>query len=279
MNVPSVTLSSGRQVTALGMGTWKMGEDARRHSGEVAALQRGIDLGMRLIDTAEMYGEGAAEKLIGEAIRGRREDVFLVSKVYPHNAGRRGAISACERSLKRLGVDCIDLYLLHWRGSVPLDETVEAFAELQRAGKIESFGVSNFDTSDMEEAWGLPHGREVAANQILYNLTRRGVEVDLLPWCRGRGVPVMAYSPVEQGRLLSNPKLKKIAASRGATPAQVALAWLLAQPGVIVIPKASTVAHVEENHAASQVSLSAGELEEVDKAFPRPRRRVPLEML
>src|SRR5262249_35012836 len=215
-------------------------------SEELAALKRGIDLGMTLIDTAEMYGEGAAEELIAEAIRGRRGQVFLVSKVYPHNATRRGAIAACERSLRRLGVDSIDLYLLHWRGSVPLVETLDAFAELQRAGKIGSFGVSNFDTADMEEASGLNHGKEIASDQILYNLTRRSVEIDLLPWLRRSAVPVMAYSPVEQGRLLRNQKLLRIAADRHATSAQIALAWLLSQPDVIVIPKAGQVRHVEE---------------------------------
>jgi diketogulonate reductase-like aldo/keto reductase len=275
----TINLPSGREVAALGLGTWKMGEEHRHRSQEIAALQSGIDLGMTLIDTAEMYGEGAAEALVGEAIRGRRDDVFLVTKVYPHNASGRGAIAACDRSLGRLGVDMIDLYLLHWRGSIPLSETLEAFAELKRAGKIAGFGVSNFDTSDMEEAWALNHGKEIETNQILYNLTRRGVEHDLLPWCRHRHIPVMAYSPVEQGRLLRNHKLIEIAAARKATPAQIALAWLLAQPEIIAIPKASQAEHVKENRAAADIALSDAEVSMLDSAFPRPKQRRPLEML
>ncbi len=263
----------------LGLGTWKMGEDKRRREREVAALRHGIDLGVALIDTAEMYGEGGAEEVVGEAIRGLRDKVFLVSKVYPHNASRRGAIAACERSLRRLGVDSIDLYLLHWRGSVPLQETLDAFAELKRAGKIGAFGVSNFDTADMKEAWGLEHGPKIVTNQILYNLTRRGVERELLPWLRARDIPVMAYSPVEQGRLLRDRKLIQIAAARRATPAQIALAWLLAQPGVCAIPKSSDVSHVEENCAAADIALTPEELSALDRAFPRPAKRVALEML
>jgi diketogulonate reductase-like aldo/keto reductase len=267
------------QAPTLGLGTWKMGEDKRRRSEELAALRRGIELGMTLIDTAEMYGEGAAEQLIGEAIHGRREAVFLVSKIYPHNATRRGTVAACERSLRRLGVDSIDLYLLHWRGAVPLAETLEAFDELKRAGKIAAFGVSNFDTADMEEAWSAPHGRDTVANQILYNLARRGVEFELLPWLAARGVRVMAYSPVEQGRLLRNPKLAQIAAARRATPAQLALAWLLRQRGVIAIPKASSVKHVEENRAAADLTLTSDEIAALETAFPKPAKRRPLEML
>jgi len=274
-----ITLPSGRKVPALGQGTWNMGEDTRRRPQELAALQRGIDLGMTLIDTAEMYGEGAAEELIGEAIRGRRDRVFIVSKVYPYNAARADAIAACERSLGRLRVDRIDLYLLHWRGSVPLAETLDVFAELKQRGKIGGFGVSNLDTSDMEEAWDLPHGPEIETDQILYNLTRRSVEHDLLPWLRDHHVPVMAYSPVEQGRLVRNPKLAAIAKGRGATPAQIALAWLLAQPEVIAIPKSGDRKHVEENRVAADIDLSAEELATLDKAFPRPSQRKPLEML
>jgi diketogulonate reductase-like aldo/keto reductase len=270
---------AGRQVPALGLGTWKMGESSRYRSSEIAAIKHAVDLGMTLIDTAEMYGEGAAEELIGEAIRGSRDRVFLVSKVYPHNAGRRDAIAACDRSLRRLGVETIDLYLLHWPGSVPLTETLDAFADLKRAGKIGAFGVSNFDTSDMDEAWGLPHGREIATNQILYNLTRRGVEHDLLPWLHGNGVPVMAYSPVEQGKLVRHPKLAAIAGKRGATPAQIALAWVLAQPDAIAIPKSGDRNHVEENHAAADLELSPEEMAALDTAFPRPKSRKPLEVL
>jgi len=251
--IKKIALPSGREVPALGLGTWNIGDSSRRRSQEIAALQRGIELGMTLIDTAEMYGEGASEQLIGDAIRGQRDKVFLVSKVYPHNASRRRAVEACERSLRRLGADCIDLYLLHWRGSIPLQETFEAFEGLKRAGKIAAFGVSNFDTSDMEEAWAVPHGREIAVNQILYNLTRRGVEHDLLPWLRKNHVPVMAYSPVEQGRLVRHPKLAAIASKRGATASQMALAWLLAQPEVIVIPKAGDPKHVEENRRAADI--------------------------
>jgi diketogulonate reductase-like aldo/keto reductase len=256
-----------------------MAENPRRRADELASLGRAIDLGMTLIDTAEMYGEGAAEELVAEAIRGRREQVFLVSKVYPHNASRRGTIQACERSLRRLRVDSIDLYLLHWRGSVPLSETFEAFTDLEADGKIGAYGVSNFDTRDMEDAWKIAPGRLIATNQILYNLSRRNVEHDLLPWCGKHSVPVMAYSPVEQGRLIKNRRLTEIAQSKDATPAQVAIAWLLAQPGVIVIPKAGDPRHVEENRAAADIQLTDADLSALDAAFPRPRDRRPLEML
>jgi diketogulonate reductase-like aldo/keto reductase len=275
----TISLPDGRTVPALGVGTWKMGEDARHRPSEQKALKRALDLGMTLIDTAEMYGEGAAEQLIGEVIRGRRQEVFLVSKVYPHNAGRRGAVQACERSLLRMGVDTIDLYLLHWRGSVPLEETFEAFERLKESGKIGAYGVSNFDADDLEEAWELQLGQNIATNQILYNLTRRNVEHAVLPWCRERHIPVMAYSPVEQGRLLQNRKLIDIARQREATPAQIALTWLLAQDEVIVIPKAGDPQHVEENRGAADIELTAAELTELDRAFPRPRQRRSLEML
>jgi diketogulonate reductase-like aldo/keto reductase len=275
----TVTFPDGRAVPALGIGTWKMGEDPRRRAEEWAAVRQAIDLGMTLIDTAEMYGEGAAEELIGEAIRGRREEVFLVSKVYPHNAGRRGAIEACERSLRRLRVEFLDVYLLHWRGNIPIAETFEAFNKLQSDDKIRAFGVSNFDTDDMEEAFAIPAGRHIATNQILYNLSRRSPEHDLLPWCRDHHVPVMAYSPVEQGRLLHNRKLAEIAARRDATSAQIAIAWLLAQPGIIAIPKAGDPSHVEENRGAADIELTSSELAELDREFPRPRKRKPLEML
>jgi diketogulonate reductase-like aldo/keto reductase len=275
----NVTFPDGRSVPALGIGTWKMGDDKRRRPDEIKAIQQSIDLGMTLIDTAEMYGEGASEELVGEAIHGRREQVFLVSKVYPHNAGRGGAIEACERSLRRLRVDALDLYLLHWRGSIPLAETFEAFDKLVRDGKIRSFGVSNFDMGDLLEAWTIPNARALATNQILYNLTRRGIEFDLLPWCRNNRIPIMAYSPVEQGRLLRNPKLTDIARRRDATAAQVAIAWLLVQPDVIVIPKAGDPRHVAENRAAADIALSADELRKLDLAFPRPTQPMPLEML
>jgi diketogulonate reductase-like aldo/keto reductase len=242
-------------------------------------LQRGIDVGMSLIDTAEMYGEGASEHLIGEAINGRRERVFLVSKCYPQNASVRGAAAACERSLRRLGVDCLDLYLLHWRGAVPLQETVEAMAKLQAQGKIRHWGVSNLDNADMEELVALAGGQQVAVNQVLYNLSRRGVEWNLLPWCAARGMPLMAYSPIEQARLLSHEGLCSLARKRGMSAAQLALAWLLRHDSVIVIPKASTCAHVDENFAALDCVLDAEVMAELDRMFPTPRRATPLEML
>lgn len=256
-----------------------IGDDRTRRAEEIATLQRGIELGMNLIDTAEMYGDGASERLVGEAIRGRRDQVFLVSKVYPHNASRRGAVAACERSLKRLGVDCLDLYLLHWRGSVPLQETIEGFETLQAQGKIRHWGVSNLDTADMDELVGLAGGNRVAANQVLYNLSRRGIEWDLLPWCEARQIPLMAYSPIEQARLLRQPGLRNLAAKHGVTPAQMALAWLLRQDGLIAIPKASSRQHLEENFAALKLSLDDAVLAELDHLFPPPRHATPLEML
>ena len=254
-----------------------MGEDSAKRLSEVAALRLGLDLGMTLIDTAEMYGQGGSEELIAEAISGRRADVFLVSKVYPHNATRQGAVAACDRSLRRLKTDYLDLYLLHWRGSVPLTETIDAFQTLTAAGKIRDYGVSNFDREDMEEAAGVPGGQAIATNQVLYNLMRRSVEWDLLPWCRQRKIPIMAYSPIEQGRLSS--KVAALARRRGVTPFQVALAWLLHQEDVIVIPKASSQPHVRENHAALDLTLTEADLAELDKLFPPPRRKSSLEML
>ena len=274
-----VALPTGEQVPALGMGTWMIGEDRSSRAGEIAALQRGIDLGMTLIDTAEMYGDGASERLVGEAIRGRRERVFLVSKFYPYNATVRGAQAACERSLGRLGVDCLDLYLLHWRGAVPFEETVEAVERLREQGKMRRWGVSNLDIGDMRELRALPGGEGVAVNQVLYNLSRRGVEWDLLPWCEEHRIPLMAYSPVEQARLLSHPGLRALAGKHGGTPAQLALAWLLGRDQVIVIPKASTRAHLEENFAALECPLDDATLAELDRLFPPPRRATPLEML
>jgi diketogulonate reductase-like aldo/keto reductase len=277
--VPTINLPSGEAVPALGQGTWNMGDSARHRQEELAALRAGLDLGMTLIDTAEMYGSGASEDLVGEAIAGRRDGVFLVSKVLPQNASRRGTISACERSLKHLKTDRIDLYLLHWRGSIPLEETLAGFADLRRAGKIRHWGVSNFDVDDMEELVALAAGATVAVNQVLYNLKRRRIEYDLVPWCRERRIPVMAYSPVEQGRMLNHPTLKKIAGAQAATPAQVALAWLLRKPGVIVIPKAAREAHVRENRAALDLALTKDDLAALDAAFPPPVQRGPLEML
>jgi diketogulonate reductase-like aldo/keto reductase len=276
-------LPSGSEMPVLGQGTWNMGEDPAARRDEVAALRLGLELGMTLIDTAEMYGEGGAEEVVGEAIAGRRDDAFIVSKVYPHNADRRGVQAACERSLRRLGTERIDLYLLHWRGNVPLAETLEAFVRLREQGKIGDFGVSNFDTGDMEEAAALPGGALIATDQVLYNLTRRGIEWDLLPWCRERRMPLMAYSPLEsnpqeQGRLLGDPQLAAVARRHGVTPARVALAWVLRQEGVVVIPKAVRPQHVRDNCAALDLVLTPEDLAQLDAAFPAPRRRQPLAM-
>jgi diketogulonate reductase-like aldo/keto reductase len=276
----TVTLPSGRRIAALGQGTWHMAEDPRRRADEIAALRLGIDLGMTLIDTAEMYADGGSEELVGEAISGRRDGLFLVSKVLPNHASRRGAIAACEGSLRRLGVDQIDLYLLHWRGSIPLRETVAAFEALVAAGKIGSWGVSNFDLDDMEELIDLRGGDAVATNQVLYNLSRRGVEYDLLPFARKSGLPIMAYSPIEQGRLLHNPALEAVAARHaGATATQVALAWVLRQDGVCAIPQSGNPAHVRENSGALEIRLTSHDLADLDRAFPPPKRKQTLAML
>ncbi|WP_420996441.1 aldo/keto reductase [Cupriavidus sp. 30B13] len=275
----TVNLPGGEAVPALGMGTWNMGEKPAARAEELATLRLGLELGLRLIDTAEMYGEGRSEELVGEAIAGRRDEVFLVSKVYPHNAGRKDAVAACERSLRRLGTDRLDLYLLHWRGGVPLAETMAAFLALQQAGKIRHFGVSNLDLGDMEELWRVPGGEQVAVNQLLYNLTRRGIEWDLLPWLRRHGVPLMAYSPIEQAALLRNARLARFAAQHGMSPAQAALAWLLARDDVIAIPKTGHRERLRENHGALAQRLSPGQLAELDAAFAPPRGPHPLEML
>ncbi|RKT90130.1 Aldo/keto reductase [Saccharopolyspora antimicrobica] len=275
----AIQLPGGGELPVLGQGTWGMGERRGQRAAEVAALRRGLDLGLGLIDTAEMYGSGGAEEVVGAAISGRRDEVFLVSKVYPHNASRRGAVEACERSLRRLGTDHLDLYLLHWRGSTPLAETMDAFEQLRADGKIRRFGVSNFDPADMDELFAGELGRRSATDQVLYNLTRRGVEVDLLPWCRERRLPVMAYSPIEQGRLLGEPALRRVAERHEATPAQIAIAWVLAQDGVCAIPKAATPEHVDQNRAALDIELTAADLAELDAAFPAPKRPVPLEVL
>jgi diketogulonate reductase-like aldo/keto reductase len=277
--MPTVTLPGGETVAALGQGTWYMGESASARPQEVTALRLGLELGMSLIDTAEMYASGGAEEVVGEAFAGRRDDVFIVSKVLPENASRRGTITACERSLKRMKTDRIDLYLLHWRGRHPLADTLEAFAELMKAGKIRHWGVSNFDAGDMDELLSLNSGSGVATNQVLYNLTRRGIEYDLVPACRARNVSIMAYSPIEQGRLLRQGALKQVAERHGATPAQVALAWLLRQEGIIAIPKTSNTAHVRENRAAAELKLTPADLTALDKAFPPPKGPQPLAML
>ncbi|MGO4808412.1 aldo/keto reductase [Cupriavidus sp. 2MCAB6] len=272
-------LPGGETVAALGMGTWNMGENPAARAEELATLRLGLDLGMTLIDTAEMYGEGRSEELVGEAIAGRRDEVFLVSKVYPHNAGRKSAVAACERSLRRLGTDRLDLYLLHWRGGVPLAETMEAFMALQKAGKVRHFGVSNLSLDDMRALWRVPGGNQVAANQLLYNLARRGIEWDLLPWLRQHGVPLMAYSPIEQATLLRNAGLVRFSGQHGITPAQAALGWLLAQDNVIAIPKTSHRERLRENHGALALRLSPQQLAALDVAFPPPRGPHPLEML
>ncbi len=275
----TIELHSGAAMPALGLGTWRMGERRDRRGREIAALKLGVSLGMTLIDTAEMYGEGEAEAIVGEAIAGQRDRVFLVSKVYPHNASKRGAIAACSRSLQRLGTDHLDLYLLHWRGDVPLSETVAGFRALQAEGRIRAWGVSNFDRGDIEELLAVPGGDECAANQVLYNLGARGVEWDLLPLCRRRGIAVMAYSPLDQGRLLRHRSLQAIATRLGATSAQVALAWLLTQAGVAVIPKAADGAHVHDNLSASNLRLDESVRGELERAFPPPRRATSLRML
>lgn len=272
-------LPSGVVVPVLGQGTWYMGDHPSRRAAEIATLREGLDLGMTLIDTAEMYGDGLSEELVGEAIKGRRDEVFLVSKVLPSNASRNGTIAACERSLRRLGTDCIDLYLLHWRGRTPFAETIAAFEALQDAGKIRHWGVSNMDVRDMQEIDRAAGGDAIATNQVLYNLTRRGIEFDLLPQAQKRKLPLMAYSPIEQGSLAHYPELQDIADRHYATPAQVALAWVLRQEGVIAIPKASSIEHVRENRAALDLVLTQEDLDALDAAFPPPDGPEPLEMI
>jgi diketogulonate reductase-like aldo/keto reductase len=272
-------LPSGESIPALGQGTWHMGENTRRRKEEIATLRLGLDLGLSLIDTAEMYADGATEDLVGEAIDGRRDEVFLVSKVLPQHANRRRCVKACEQSLLRLGTGHIDLYLLHWRGPTPLVETLEAFEKLREQGKIRHYGVSNFDRTDLDEIGRLSGGAAIETDQVLYNLKRRGIEYDLLPSCRERRLPVMAYSPVEQGRLLDNKVLAEIGEQHRATAAQIALAWVLRQDLVCAIPKASNPAHVRENRAALDIELTEQDLSRLDREFPPPNRPVPLEMI
>jgi len=266
-------------VPALGQGTWNMGDDSAHRREELEALRLGIELGMTLIDTAEMYGEGRSESLVGEAIRGQRDKVFLVSKVLPTNASRKGVARSCEASLKRLKTDRLDLYLLHWSGSHPLEETVRGFQDLMAAGRIRAWGVSNLDLDEMTKLVSLPGGKACATNQVLYNLSRRGIEFDLLPWSQRLGMPIMAYSPIEQGRILGNKTLRDVARRLGATPAQVALAWVLRRDGVVAIPKAATAAHARENRAALDVKLGKEDLAELDRVYPPPRGPMPLEMI
>ena len=275
----TVALSSGERVPALGQGTWCTGENKAARAEEISTLRLGLDLGITLIDTAEMYGEGKAEELIGEAIAGRRDEAFLVSKVYPHNATRKGAVTACERSLRRLRTDRIDLYLLHWRGSVPFAETMEAFMALRKAGKIRHYAVSNLDLDDMQELGSVPGGKGVATDQLIYNLARRGSEWDLLPWLRKQHIPVMAYSPIERASLARDPKLADFARRHGMTPAQAALAWLLAKDDIIAIPKTGHRERLKENAGTLELTLSSEQLAKLDKLFPPPKGPRPLEML
>jgi len=277
-NLPTVRLPSGEKVPQLGQGTWHMGESGRTRKDEAAALRLGLDLGMTLIDTAEMYGDGGAEEVVAEAIAGRRDECFIVTKVLPENSTRARMVAACERSLKRLKTDRIDLYLLHWRGP-NLEETLSGFAALIEAGAIRSWGVSNFDVGDMEELLALPGGSECATNQVLYNLRRRGIEAGLLPWCRERGIPIQAYSPIEQGRLLRDRTLTGVAIRHRATPAQIALAWVLRQTDMTVILKAGTEAHVRENRAALDIKLTDQDRAELNRAFLPPKGPRPLELL
>ncbi|GLU35512.1 aldo/keto reductase [Trinickia caryophylli] len=277
-NDETVTLPDGERVAKLGQGTWEMGERRASREGEIAALREGVALGMTLIDTAEMYGDGATETLVGEALGAVRDEIFLVSKVYPHNAGKRGVAASCEASLKRLRTDRLDLYLLHWRGTIALEETVEGFEALRRAGKIRHWGVSNFDVDDMEALFAAG-GAACATNQILYNVARRGPEFDLLPWMRERGMPAMAYSPIDHMRLPRHSVLDDIAQARGVSSVQVALAWVLAQPGVCAIPKAGSIAHVRDNREALGIALTDAERAAIDAHFKPPRAKRALEML
>jgi len=274
----TLKLRSGKELPILGQGTWRMGEKASQKQAEISALKLGVERGMTLIDTAEMYGEGGAEKIVAEAIAGRREEVYLVSKFYPYNASYDGLIAACDRSLSRLKTDYLDLYLLHWRGSVPLSETLEGLQYLKQEGKILDYGVSNFDTDDMEEAESLSGRKEIVTNQVLYNLKRRGIEWDLLPWCKQHQMPIMAYSPVEQRAFVNDSKLDKIAAKYNATSTQIALSWLLHQDNVISIPKATNLEHVRENRAALDLKLTTSDLQELDRAFKPPSRKMSLAM-
>ncbi|MCF1433220.1 aldo/keto reductase [Agrobacterium vitis] len=278
-SLPTISMPSGRIVPALGLGTWMMGENAAAEKDEIAAVNHALDLGMTVIDTAEKYGDGSTEQIIGRALKTRRNETYLVSKVAPWNASREGTMSACEGSLKRLGTDCLDLYLLHWRGEHPLTDTVEAFETLKNQGKIKAWGVSNFDVADMEELFAVENGANCQANQILYNLSRRGVEYDLLPWCQERGLAIMAYSPIEQGRLLKHPELIHVAKANQATPAQVALAFLLERDNVLPIPKTTAATRIEENRGSVDLELTEDDLARLDAAFPPPQRKQPMEML
>lgn len=279
MAIATTRLPDGSTMPVFGLGTWRMGESRRSRAAELAALNLGIELGATLIDTAEMYGEGGAEEIVAEAIRGRRDKIYIVSKVYPHNASRAGVQAACERSLKRLGTDRIDLYLLHWPGSHPIAETVAGFELLVKAGKIARWGVSNFDLAAMDEVWKLKSGGACATDQVLYNLSRRGIEFDLVPAAQKRSMPIMAYSPLEQGRLQRKPGIDAVAKRHDASVYQIALAWTLARPGVVAIPKATNPKHVRENIAAVDIRLSPQDLAQIDADFPPPKGRTALGML
>jgi diketogulonate reductase-like aldo/keto reductase len=270
---------TGAVMPNLGLGTWRMGENIASRKEEISALKLGLDLGLRLIDTAEMYGEGGAEEVVAAAIEGRRDDVFLSSKVYPHNASYAGTLAACERSLRRLGVDTIDLYLLHWPGEHPLEETLRGFAALVAQGKIRHYGLSNFDLDELQRAETLPGGAKVAANQVLYNLERRGIERTLIPWCAAKHIAIMAYSPFEQGRLRTHDGLRRVAQRHDATPIQVALAWTLRHDNVVSIPKATRKAHVLMNAKAADIVLTEEDLADIDRSYAPPRRDMPLETL
>lgn len=283
INRRHVTLPCGETVPALGLGTWRMGESAASRRREVAAVRLALELGCRLIDTAEMYGDGGAEEVVGAALAEafaagtlKREDVFVVTKLYPHNASRAGTPAACERSLRRLGLEAIDLYLLHWKGSHALSQTVEAFEALRAAGRIRHWGVSNFDARDMDRLWRVPGGDRCASNQVYYSAGERGVEFDLLPWMRERGLPLMAYCPIDQGKLARESSLKRVGARHGLSAAQAALAWLLREPGVIAIPKATRPEHVREIFTLPEVPLTAADLADVDAALPPPAGPAPL---
>jgi len=275
----TLDLPAGPAMPVLGLGTWRLGEDPARRAAEVAAVRAALRMGYRLIDTAEMYGDGGAEEVVAKAIATRRDRLFVVSKVYPHNAGRKSAVTACERSLRRLQIDRLDLYLLHWRGRIPLGETIEAFERLRAAGKIARWGVSNFDTADMRELFALSDGHHCATNQVLYHLGERGVEWELLPWLHKQRIPVMAYSPLGQGALLRKPKLAAIAKRLGTTAAQLALRWLLRSPEIIAIPESTNPEHIRANRAAAALPLDRATLREIDAAFPPPDGPAPLGML
>ena len=278
-SIRQVAFADGTRVPALGLGTWKMGERAEKRQAEIAALRHGFDHGLALVDTAEMYADGGSEEVVGQALAGRRDRVFVVSKVYPHNAGKRSAIAACERSLKRLRIERLDLYLLHWRGDIPLAETVEAFERLKRDGKVARWGVSNFDVGDLDELAAVTDGGACAANQVLFHLAERGIEKGALPRCRAWPMPVMAYSPYDEGQLLKHPGLARIAREAGTSPATLALAWLMTHDGVIAIPKSARVEHVDAMRAAAEFRLTPDVAGALERTFPAPKRRTRLAMI